>query len=182
MRDRLRVLGEDVRRRWSDEATSLLETLPELRDAQHLLLFRSLPSEIDTGALLAGALARGREVWCPRIEGPAVSFRRVREGISWRVGVFGTLEPDATEALPAAGFPAGRAVVVVPGVAFSPRGDRLGRGGGHYDRALGSPPLLGSARSIGFAFDLQIVDEIPVEPHDVRVDVVVTEKRILRAR
>ncbi|MGH7858433.1 MAG: 5-formyltetrahydrofolate cyclo-ligase, partial [Candidatus Binatia bacterium] len=72
-------------------------------------------------------------------------------------------------------------VVVVPGVAFSPRGDRLGRGGGHYDRALGAPPLVGSARAIGFAFDLQVVDEIPLEPHDVRVGVVVTEKRVLRA-
>ena len=69
-------------------------------------------------------------------------------------------------------------VVIVPGIAFTAAGDRLGQGGGWYDRFL--PHRRPDCLVIGVAFDDQIVDEVPVEPHDVCVAVVVTERRILR--
>src|SRR5262245_13024808 len=64
-------------------------------------------------------------------------------------------------------------VVIVPGTAFTPAGDRLGQGGGWYDGFLARvrPDCL----TIGVAFSPQIVDELPVEPHDVRLDHVVTD-------
>ena len=68
-------------------------------------------------------------------------------------------------------------LVVVPGVAFDAAGRRLGRGRGHYDATLAGLPA-GAAR-IGLAFELQLVPEIPEEPHDVRLDAVVTEARVL---
>jgi 5-formyltetrahydrofolate cyclo-ligase len=64
-------------------------------------------------------------------------------------------------------------VVIVPGTAFTPSGDRLGQGGGWYDRFLET--VRPDCVTIGVAFAAQIVSELPVEPHDVRVDHVVTE-------
>ncbi len=71
-------------------------------------------------------------------------------------------------------------VIIVPGLAFDPRGNRLGRGGGYYDRFL--PRLRQNAVSVGLAFDQQIVDAIPVDDRDVSVDLVVTDRRIATIR
>lgn len=69
--------------------------------------------------------------------------------------------------------PATYDLVIVPGVAFTERGDRLGRGGGWYDRLL--PQLRADCATVGVAFDVQVLPELPVEPHDAQVHVVVTE-------
>jgi 5-formyltetrahydrofolate cyclo-ligase len=70
--------------------------------------------------------------------------------------------------------------VLVPGVAFDPAGGRLGYGGGFYDRLL---PLLapGTARVAG-AYDMQLVDRVPAAPHDLAVEVIVTETRTIAAQ
>jgi 5-formyltetrahydrofolate cyclo-ligase len=68
-------------------------------------------------------------------------------------------------------------VILVPGVAFTRAGQRLGRGGGYYDRLLSALPA--KAVRLGVCFELQIVDELPSEPHDMRVDGVVTEREVL---
>jgi 5-formyltetrahydrofolate cyclo-ligase len=64
-------------------------------------------------------------------------------------------------------------VVIVPGVAFAPDGARLGQGGGWYDRFLAS--VRPDCTSVGVGFDPQIVDALPTEPHDIRLDSIVTE-------
>jgi 5-formyltetrahydrofolate cyclo-ligase len=70
-------------------------------------------------------------------------------------------------------------VVIVPGTAFTPAGDRLGQGGGWYDRFLAAvrPDCL----NVGVAFAPQVVESLPVEPHDLKVDVVVTDESVARA-
>lgn len=68
-------------------------------------------------------------------------------------------------------------VVVVPGLAFTRAGDRLGQGGGWYDRFLAG--TRGDCTTIGVGFDVQIVDRLPVEAHDVRLDHVVTESGVM---
>lgn len=69
-------------------------------------------------------------------------------------------------------------VVIVPGIAFTRRGDRLGQGGGWYDRFLSE--VRPECATVGVGFAPQVVDELPVEPHDVRVDLVVTEDGPMR--
>ncbi len=66
--------------------------------------------------------------------------------------------------------------VVLPGIGFSADGYRLGRGGGYYDSTLRDMP---GARRVALAFDLQLLDRIPLESHDVRLDAIVTESRII---
>lgn len=68
-------------------------------------------------------------------------------------------------------------VVVVPGLAFTVNGHRLGQGGGWYDRFLAS--TRDGCRKIGVGFDVQIVDEVPTEEHDVTLDMVITESRVI---
>ena len=67
-------------------------------------------------------------------------------------------------------------VVIVPGTAFTAAGDRLGQGGGWYDRLL--PELNDHCVTIGVGFEPQLVDELPIEPHDIRLDMVVTDAGI----
>jgi 5-formyltetrahydrofolate cyclo-ligase len=69
--------------------------------------------------------------------------------------------------------------VLVPGIAFSPDGHRLGRGGGYYDATLAAMPR---AARVGVAFDLQLVAALPAEAHDARLDALVTEARVLLFR
>jgi 5-formyltetrahydrofolate cyclo-ligase len=69
-------------------------------------------------------------------------------------------------------------VVIVPGTAFTASGDRLGQGGGWYDRFL--TRVRADCLTVGVAFAPQLLDRIPVEPHDLRVDVVVTDESVVR--
>jgi 5-formyltetrahydrofolate cyclo-ligase len=70
-------------------------------------------------------------------------------------------------------------LILVPGLAFTRDGARLGRGGGYYDRLLANPACR--AHRIGIAYELQIVDAIPVEPHDQRVHQIITESGLIQA-
>jgi 5-formyltetrahydrofolate cyclo-ligase len=70
--------------------------------------------------------------------------------------------------------PAEIAAIIVPGLAFTKRGQRLGRGGGYYDRYLASLPA--TTMKIGVCFALQIVETLPIEHHDQKMDVVITEE------
>ena len=71
-------------------------------------------------------------------------------------------------------------MVIVPGVAFTQQGLRLGRGGGYYDRFL--KKLSGQAYSVALAFEMQIIEEIPLEKNDIPVDCIITEKRIIKLK
>jgi 5-formyltetrahydrofolate cyclo-ligase len=95
--------------------------------------------------------------------------------------VFGVLEPRAGDRLLLASLASSSAVVLVPGLAFDERGDRLGRGGGHYDRFLREARRHGGLVAIAMAFELQVVAEVPREGHDEPVDLIVTEERVIDA-
>ncbi len=84
-------------------------------------------------------------------------------------GPFGILQPSADAAM------CRPAVLVVPLLAFTPYGDRLGQGGGHYDRWLSEHS---GTVAIGMGFDSQMVEELPTEPHDMKMDAIVTPTRL----
>lgn len=183
MREALSALSEPVRRDCAARAAQRLDGLAEVSTAANLILFRSLATEMNTEAIFAVALTRGQAIFFPVIEGRDLIFRRVTGETTWSRGPLGVLEPDSgSPAITERDVELGATLVVVPGLAFTERGDRLGRGGGHYDRALGRSPLAGRALAIGLAFDLQIIASIPVAGHDRRVDLLVTESRTIRTR
>jgi 5-formyltetrahydrofolate cyclo-ligase len=117
------------------------------------------------------AISTGWQVALPRVEGEKLIFHRVASLAELKPGSHGAREPAADERTRV--FATNATVVLVPGVAFDLAGARLGRGGGFYDRLLAHPHF--AARRIAVCFACQLVERVPVEPHDVEVDEIVTE-------
>lgn len=134
-------------------------------------------SEADPGPFAAAWRARGGVTVYPRvISDNAIVLARVDAASELSPGFRGILEPAADCAeVPVADLD----LVVVPGIGFTAGGERLGQGGGFYDRLLGAPERR--ALAVGFAFALQVVDGIPTEAHDVVLDAIVTESGVARA-
>jgi 5-formyltetrahydrofolate cyclo-ligase len=151
-----------------------VEELPAFRDARRVALYAPLGTEVDSRELSHRALARGVELVFPRaVPGERrLVFARAAPAALVR-GPLGALEPPA--GAPEVALDAIECVVM-PGVAFSEDGLRLGRGGGYYDATLKRMPR---AARVGLAFDAQVVQTLPREPHDVPLDAIVTEIRTL---
>jgi len=139
-----------------------------VRRAARVALYAAFDGELPTRALFdaLGSLSIARLL--PRIEGGAITWARAPRWEALAPGGFGILEPSAEpEPLHTSD------VVFVPGIAFDRRGGRLGRGGGHYDRAF--PRGAEAPWLVGVGYSFQWVAEIPRDSRDRRVDAIVTE-------
>jgi 5-formyltetrahydrofolate cyclo-ligase len=151
--------------------------LEAFRTARTVLAYHSFGSEPVTAPLLREVLRRGQVLGLPRVnrQARALDLYRVRDPDRDLVaGVWGIREPDPARCPPLA--VEAPDFVLVPGVAFDARGGRIGYGAGYYDRLLGR--CSAGAALVAAAFEVQLVDEVPWEPHDRRVDRVVTERCI----
>ena len=166
MRQLNRALDSRQRLRASAAIFSAVERLPEFRAARTVAVFAALPDEPATDEVLA-RWASTRRVVLPRVEGDAMRFYACRPD-ALVFGAFGILEPQGERPCPAGEID----LVVCPGVAFTADGRRLGRGRGYYDRYLGDPAFRGFR--VGVCYAHQLVDDLPVEPHAVRMDRVIT--------
>lgn len=151
--------------------------MPEFEAARRVALYVALPDEVPMDPLATAARASGRELLLPRSSPDGSVFAGVQSVGALRVGRFGVLEPPPDAPAATLGT---RDLVLVPGVAFDRAGGRLGRGSGWYDRAL--PHGVDSPRLFGVGFAFQLVDSVPMAPHDRAVDGFVSEQGILRAR
>lgn len=168
------ALTAEERAARSEAITRRLLALPEMRNAHTALVFWSFGSEVDTGTLIDRLLAGGARVALPRVAGSEVEPAGYVRGDPLRGTNFGAMEPEGGSQLD----PSDLDLVVVPGVAFDREGNRVGYGGGFYDRLL--PRLRSTARSMGVAFAVQIVQTVPTGGSDRRVDVIVTEDEVIR--
>ncbi len=169
------ALPPEIREAGSRAIAASIASLPAWQRARTVALHAALGAEVDTTELARLALAAGKQVAWPRVAsaGPAMEFASctASELVS---GPARALEPPpSAPPLPLDAID----LVVVPGVAFDVRGGRLGRGRGHYDATLSR--LRPDAARVGVAFDEQVVDRVPTEPHDSPLDVVVTPSRLL---
>jgi 5-formyltetrahydrofolate cyclo-ligase len=154
--------------------TQQLVDLPAVAGAGSLLAYLSFGSEFDTRALLSRLMARGARIALPRVnrDTRGLDLYFVHDLAADTVsGTWGIREPDPGRCAAAALHAID--AVLAPGVAFTARGERLGYGGGFYDRLLGGwrprPPVIAAC------YGVQLVDALPVESGDVPVDTVVTE-------
>jgi 5-formyltetrahydrofolate cyclo-ligase len=168
------ALGPSARAERSARAAARLLELPALLAARTVAGYSALGAELDPAPALDALRARGARVVLPRIRAGerVLAFAEAPPGLLVR-GPLGALEPPASA--PDVDL-AELDAVLVPGLAFSLDGLRLGRGGGHYDATLAAAPR---ALRVGLAFDLQLVAALPAEPHDARVDAIATEQRLL---
>lgn len=136
--------------------------------------FWPIKSEIDPRPLMARLAADGAHLALPRIDAGRLSFRRWREGEALVPGGFGTSVPDVDAE------PVDPDVLLVPLAAFDRRGGRIGYGKGHYDTELARLSGLKPVRTLGLAFAVQEVATVPEEPHDRRLDAILTERELIR--
>ena len=144
--------------------------------ATKIVLYAPLTGEVETALIAADALRSHRRLYYPIVD---QKNRRIRLGAvsdlsELALGAFGILEPAAAGALEAGEL--GAALVCVPGVAFTPAAARLGRGGGYYDRLLAA--LSAEAVTAGLGYSFQLIDRLPEQLHDRRLDLVVTESAV----
>ena len=158
----------------SHATTEKLRALPAYRAAKTVAAYASFGSELDTGEFLVGILEDGKQLLLPRIN-RAQRVLELRQVIDLNAdlvaGVWGIREPAERCRIAS---PATVEFMLVPGVAFTTDGARLGYGGGFYDRLLAS--FDRRIARVAAAFELQVVGQLPEGPHDQRVDTVVTEK------
>ena len=153
-------------------------SLSEFQSSQVILFFASFRSEVATIPLIEEALRRGKRVVLPSVDKSRRELRlyEIKGPDELSPGYMGIPEPAV---------PVERerdindvTLAVMPGAAFDPMGSRLGYGGGYYDRLLST--LRRRIPLIALAYEEQIVDSLPAEPHDINIHVIVTDKRVIR--
>lgn len=137
-------------------------------------LYSPFLNEVQTELVARRCLADGKRLAYPRVTGEALQFVEVFGHQELAPGAFGILEPSGRRLVALAELD----VLVIPGVGFDLTGHRLGYGKGYYDRVLaGCCPAL---ERIGFAYEFQVVEQLPAAGHDCRLTQLVTEQRLLR--
>lgn len=155
-------------------AGRLVWKLQLMQRAKRIAAYFSVGGELDCTALIQQAWARGRQVYLPVLHGRQLRFRRYAPTTRTAPNRFGIPEPLHGEELPATALD----VAITPLVAFDPAGNRLGMGGGFYDRTfqfLRHRDRWRHPRLVGFAYDMQCVTHIDSRPWDVPLDGAVTE-------
>ncbi len=157
MREARDSLGEAARTAKNAAITNAVTSMPEFRAAHAVMAYVAFGSEVDAAGIMSAAATDGKLVLIP--------------------DHFGLLE--VTGSIPKRVEAAEVDLVLIPGLAFDAKGLRLGYGGGWYDRFI--TKLRPDVRLAGLAYEEQVVQNVPDEPHDLRLYILVTDKRIIRA-
>ena len=145
---------------------SKLSRIEEISKASVIAIFISLSDEPETAEFIKYLARQNKRVIVPKIEGENMNFYDISKGL--QKGAFGIMEPVETTPIE----PSEIDVMVVPGVAFTRDGKRLGRGKGFYDKYLSHRGFR--AYTIGVCYHCQLVGFLPTEPHDKTLDLVVS--------
>ena len=161
-------ISQEERESASTIVMNKIESLTQFKEAKNILLYNALPDELPTDCMLE-KWTDSKELFLPVVAGDNLVIKRYNKELL-KVGAFGILEPTGKEIdFKLIDF------IVVPGVAFDRELNRLGRGKGFYDKLLANS----NAFLAGVGYDIQIVDCIDTEPHDIKMNCIITEKEIL---
>jgi len=173
LRDGMRP-GE--RERFGEAVVERLFALKPVAAAGTVLAFASFGSEIPTAGIIKRLHGAGRSVLLPSLDGGELLAARFEAGDELVMGAFGIEEPRNRVVVP----PEEIDLVLVPGLAFDRQGNRVGYGGGHFDRCLKRLPA--AATRIGLAYGFQLVEGVPHGPDDEPVDMIVTDRATIICR
>lgn len=166
------VVPETSRRTMAEEVFNRLEKTAAFILADRIMMYHSLPDELYTLDFLK-KWSNKKKFYLPRVNGVDLEILPYEES-RLELGSFHIEEPTGNDVMD----PSEIELVVVPAVAYDRKGKRLGRGKGFYDRFLQQT----KATKIGVGYEFQLLDEIPTEPHDVAMDIVITQKTTLIVR
>lgn len=165
---------EEIRLKKSNSILRKFFALPRVKKAKHIMFFVSMADEVNTFGMIEKSINEGKQVSIPTVEKKgrqASNHMRSCEFIGIRdhlvVGPLGVLHPKKRKYCD----PGKIDVVVIPALAFDRQGNRLGRGAGYYDRFLSGIP--GNIYKIGLAFSFQVLEQLPSQPHDIKVDKII---------
>ncbi len=159
------MLLEPERITAADEVFARLEKTAAFLMSDHILMYHSLPDELSTRNFLSKWHDR-KHFYLPRVNGVNLEILPYEES-RLELGAFQIEEPIGDNVI----NPDILELIIVPAVAYDRNGNRLGRGKGFYDRLLGST----AATKIGIGYEFQIIDQVPIEPHDVKMDMIITQ-------
>jgi 5-formyltetrahydrofolate cyclo-ligase len=166
VRRRIKEIGEQERKSTSKQIFDYIASQKIFAEARCIALFAAMGDEVPTQYALDEWLKMGKRLVVPRVEGDVMSFYDYSPECMHR-GAFGIEEPTGDVECPAQAID----LIIVPARAFTRRGERLGRGGGFYDKYMSLEGFR--AHKVGICFECQIFDELPTAEHDVLVDEVV---------
>lgn len=180
LRDRLRAQraarSRQEQARDAEAVAARILALPAYQCARTVMAYAAARGEIALDAVMADALMRGKALALPLCTGPGrMQARRVTALSELTPGRYGIPEPGGT--CPEVN-PDSIDLILVPGVAFDVRGGRVGQGGGYYDRFLPGTRAL----RVGVCPDFALLDAVPVQGHDARMDGIVTPERTIRMK
>lgn len=141
-----------------------LENHKDFVEAKTVMLYSSLPDEVQTHDFLT-KWRDEKKIILPTVVGDDIIPVELSKETGFAIGDFNILEPQNEP------YNGDYDLIVVPGVAFDRKGNRIGRGKGYYDRFLCKHPNI---RKIGICFDFQLVDEVPTEENDIRMDDIIS--------
>ena len=167
VRRRIKAMDAEAKHTEADAVFAAIESTPLFSEVTCVALFVAMWDEVPTAKVLDRWLAMRKRVVVPRVEGDVMRYydyhpERMMEG------AFGILEPMSGLEV----SPRDIELMIVPARAFTERGDRLGRGGGFYDKYMALEGFR--AVTYGVAFGCQMFDSLPTDPHDIPVDRVFT--------
>ena len=176
LRDLLAGISEQEYRRKSARACDNLQKLEEFQDSAVVMMFLSITREILTTTAISAALKQGKTVVVPKVNWHNHSIIPVSLtslDMEMESDRYGLRHPVRAEQIAADSID----LIVLPGIGFDRQGNRLGRGGGFYDRFLNSNNGC-SWSTCGLAFEEQIIPQVPIENHDIAVNMLVTDTAI----
>ncbi len=168
-------MGEEARAAGDTALILQLSRMPLYREARTVLLYASIGSEAGTWHIIDDCLRRGVRTVLPRVDKEAgkLVLYRIVDRAALRPGQFGIPEPEEDDTSRVS--PEALDFALIPALAFDRSGARVGYGKGFYDRLLAECPAV----TAGLCFSEQLAGKIPCEPHDRRVQILVTEKGVI---
>ncbi|MBC8387162.1 MAG: 5-formyltetrahydrofolate cyclo-ligase [Actinobacteria bacterium] len=147
-------------------------------NSKNIFIFYPFRSEIDTTIIIKKALKESKNIILPRVEGTLLNLYFINDvHTQLQEGSYGIMEPIPSSCIKA--YISDINLAIVPGVAFDKNLNRLGYGGGFYDKILKNLPQ--GIKKIALSFDVQIVSNIPVLGYDIKIDMLITESKIYKA-
>ncbi|MBF0542274.1 MAG: 5-formyltetrahydrofolate cyclo-ligase [Nitrospirae bacterium] len=168
-------LSPELRHIKDIEIAKRILSLPQYQAAQTILFFASFRSEVDTFSLINNAFNTGIKVILPKVirDEKCLIISEINSLKDLQLSKMGILEPISPHVFPINEIN----LIIMPGAAFDHKRNRLGYGGGYYDKLLAEMTKI--TQTIAIAYQEQIIPEVPVEPHDIKVDMIITDKEII---